>query len=201
VKISALAIPDAWVCQPDVHADDRGAFLEWFRADLFREATGREFAVAQANHSVSARGVVRGVHYADVPPGQSKVVYCVQGEALDVVVDLRVGSPTFGMSDSVLLSDTERRVVVIGEGLGHAFCALRDGTCLAYLVSTVYRPEAEHTVSPLDPDLALSWPIDAGELRLSPRDQAAPGLAEARTAGLLPDYAACQSWYRERASA
>lgn len=201
MKISALAISDAWVCTPDVHHDDRGAFLEWYRADLLRDATGRTFDVAQANHSVSDRGVVRGIHYADTPPGQSKVVYCVQGEAVDIVVDLRVGSPTFGMSDAVLLNESERRVVVLGEGLGHAFCALRDGTCLTYLVSTVYRPEAEHTVSPLDPDLALSWPIDRDELRLSPRDQAAPTLAEARAAGALPDFAACVSWYEGRAGA
>jgi dTDP-4-dehydrorhamnose 3,5-epimerase len=195
VEVSALAIADAWVCEPLVHGDHRGAFLEWFRHDVLLAATGRRFEVAQANHSVSQRGVVRGIHFADTPPGQAKIVYCVQGEALDVVVDLRVGSPTFGVSDAVLLNETERRVVVIGEGLGHAFCALRDGTSLAYLVSTAYRPEAEHTVSPLDPDLALRWPIPADAMTLSPRDQAAPSLAEAQASGLLPSFEACTAWY------
>lgn len=190
-----MAIPDAWVCQPVVHGDDRGAFLEWFRGDLLAHATGRSFEVVQANHSLSARGVVRGVHYADTPPGQSKIVYCVQGEALDIVVDLRVGSPTFGKSDAVLLNETERRVVVIGEGLGHAFCALQDRTSLAYLVSTPYRPEAEHTVSPLDADLGLPWPMPVEELTLSARDEAAPTFAAAQAAGILPDYEACQAWY------
>lgn len=198
MKITALAVPDAWVCTPTIHGDDRGAFLEWFRADLLAEATGRGFAVVQANHSVSERGVVRGVHFADTPPGQSKVVYCTQGEALDVVVDLRVGSPTFGMTDSVLLNESERRVVVIGEGLGHAFCALTDRTSLVYLVSTAYHPEAEHTVSPLDPDLALTWPVSRDAITLSARDRAAPSLAEARAAGVLPDYEACRARYEEQ---
>lgn len=198
MKISELAIPDAWVCLPDVHGDDRGAFLEWFRVDLLQDFTGRRFDVAQANHSLSERGVIRGIHYADTPPGQSKIVYCVEGEALDVIVDLRVGSPTFGMSDTVELNAAERRVVVVAEGLGHGFCALRDRTSLAYLVSTPYRPAAEHTVSPLDPELALSWPVSPEEMLLSPRDQAAPSLADARAAGMLPDYDSCRSWYRSR---
>ena len=201
MKVTPLAIADAWVCTPEVHRDDRGAFLEWFRADLLLEHTGRRFDVVQANHSISDRGVVRGVHYADTPPGQSKVIYCVEGEILDVVVDLRVGSPTFGQSDSVLLSSDDRRVVVISEGLGHAFCATRDRTNLGYLVSSPYRPEVEHTVSPLDPKLGLSWPFEPDELRLSPRDAAAPSLREAGDAGLLPDLAACRSWYEGRASA
>ncbi|HVY09130.1 MAG TPA: dTDP-4-dehydrorhamnose 3,5-epimerase [Jatrophihabitantaceae bacterium] len=199
MKITELAVPGAWRCVPDVHHDDRGEFLEWFRADLVGEAAGRRFDVAQANHSVSDRGVVRGVHFADTPPGQSKVVYCVEGEAIDVIVDLRVGSPTYGQHDSVLLNAVDRQVVVIAEGLGHAFCATRDRTSLAYLVSAPYNPEVEHTVSPLDPELGLPWPLPADELRLSPRDAAAPTLEQARAAGVLPSYDACQAWYAERA--
>ena len=197
MRITQLSIADAWVCLPDVHGDDRGAFLEWFRADRLAEVTGRRFDVVQANHSLSDRGVIRGIHFADVPPGQSKIIYCVQGEALDVIVDVRVGSPTFGKSEVVELTEAQRRVVVLGEGLGHGFCALQDRTSLAYLVSTTYRPEAEHTVSPLDPELALSWPLTRSEMVFSARDEAAPSLAQAQAAGLLPDYEACRSWYAE----
>lgn len=195
MKVDELSVADSWVCSPQAHADPRGTFLEWFRADVLHDVTGRRFEIAQANHSISRRGVVRGIHCAAVPPGQSKVVYCPSGAVLDVVVDLRVGSPTFGAVDSVVLDAVERRVVVVSEGLGHAFCALRDDSSVAYLVSTVYQPGAEFSVSPLDPDLALPWPVDLGELELSEKDRSAPGLAEAQDAGVLPTYAACLERY------
>jgi dTDP-4-dehydrorhamnose 3,5-epimerase len=183
------------VITPRVFADDRGSFLEWFRGDLLHEATGRRFDVMQANHSVSQRGAVRGVHFADVPPGQAKLVYCPAGEVLDVVVDLRVGSPTFGLVDSVVLDDVDRRAVLISEGLGHAFCALRDGSSITYLVSTAYNPAAERTVSPLDPSLGARWPVSADQLLLSAKDAAAPTLAAAEQQGILPSYDACTAWY------
>jgi dTDP-4-dehydrorhamnose 3,5-epimerase len=195
MKVEPLAVPDAWLCTPRVHGDDRGMFLEWYRGDILAEATGRRFDIIQANHSRSKRGVLRGLHFADVPPGQAKFVYCPQGSALDVIVDLRVGSPTFGAVDSVVLDDRERRAVFIAEGLGHAFCALSDDTSLTYLVSSVYNPAVERTVSPVDPELALPWPIDAAELELSPKDRDAPTLAAARAAGELPDYDACLAAY------
>jgi dTDP-4-dehydrorhamnose 3,5-epimerase len=188
MKIEPMAIEGAWVCSPTVHADGRGVFLEWFRADILGSATGTGFEVAQANHSVSNRGVVRGVHFSDVPPGQAKLVYCPTGSVLDVVVDLRVGSPTFGLADSVVLDDVERRAVFISEGLGHAFYAQSDSASLTYLVSSVYDPRHEHTISPADPALALPWPTDRGELVMSDRDAAAPSLAEAQALGLLPTY-------------
>ncbi|HET7530948.1 MAG TPA: dTDP-4-dehydrorhamnose 3,5-epimerase family protein [Mycobacteriales bacterium] len=194
MKVEALDIPDAWVCTPNVFGDDRGVFLEWFRADALAEQTGRRFTVAQANHSVSRRGSVRGVHYADVPPGQAKYVYCPRGAVLDVIVDIRVGSPTFGRSTSVVLDETDRRGVFLSEGLGHAFCALADETAVTYLVSSVYNPTAEHGVHPLDVDLALPWPGDA-DIVLSPKDAAAPTLAAARDAGMLPPYDDCRRHY------
>jgi dTDP-4-dehydrorhamnose 3,5-epimerase len=196
VKIEPMAVPDAWVCAPRVHGDDRGEFLEWFRGDALAEATGRRFAVLQANHSTSKRGVVRGVHFADVPPGQSKFVYCPVGAVLDVVIDLRVGSPTFGAVDSVILDDVDRRAVFISEGLGHAFCALRDDTSVTYLVSSVYDPVAERTVSPLDPTLGLAWPADL-ELLMSDKDVAAPGLDDAVRDGILPSYDTCLARYAD----
>jgi dTDP-4-dehydrorhamnose 3,5-epimerase len=197
VKIEPMAVPDAWVCAPRVHGDDRGSFLEWFRGDALAEATGRRFGVMQANHSTSKQGVVRGVHFADVPPGQAKFVYCPVGAILDVVVDLRVGSPTFGAVDSVVLDDVDRRAVFLSEGLGHAFCALRDDTSVTYLVSSVYDPIAERTVSPLDPTLGLAWPTDLGELLMSDKDVAAPGLDDAVRDGILPSYDACRVRYAD----
>ncbi|HYJ74288.1 MAG TPA: dTDP-4-dehydrorhamnose 3,5-epimerase family protein, partial [Kineosporiaceae bacterium] len=117
------AVPDAYVLTPVQHGDERGTFLEWFRSEQL-EAVGHPLGLAQANLSVSRPGVVRGIHYADVPPGQAKYVTCVRGAVLDVVVDLRVGSPAFGRWEAVRLDDRERRALYVAEGLGHAFCAL-----------------------------------------------------------------------------
>ena len=200
VNLRELAVPDAYEITPVQHGDDRGVFLEWFRADRLAEATGRAFDLAQANCSVSRRGVLRGVHYADVPPGQAKYVTCFSGAVLDVVVDLRVGSPTFGAVDSVLLDDTDRRAVFVSEGLGHAFIALSDTAVVGYLCSTSYSPTREHEIHPLDPDLALPWPADLSP-ELSPKDAAAPTLATAADSGLLPRYEQCRAWYDSLTSA
>jgi dTDP-4-dehydrorhamnose 3,5-epimerase len=197
MNITPLAVPDAWVCTPQVHGDSRGAFVEWFRGDLLAAATGRRFEVMQANHSVSKRGVVRGIHFADVPLGQAKFVYCPVGAFLDIVVDLRVGSPTFGAIDSVVLDGVERRAVFLSEGLGHVICALQDGSSANYLVSTTYDPVAERTISPLDPELALPLPTHLGELLLSDKDRAAPSLSDAVGQDILPTMQACQARYAE----
>ena len=188
--MDALDIEGAWVFTPRIHADRRGSFLEWFRDSEIRAALGRDLPVAQANCSVSARGVVRGVHFADVPPGQAKYVSCMSGAILDVVVDLRVGSPGFGRWEAVPLDAQSRRAVLIAEGLGHAFVTMSDEATVLYLCSTPYAPGREHGVHPLDPDLGIAWPGDV-EAILSDKDAAAPSLAQARSAGLLPDYADC----------
>lgn len=199
MKLDALAVGDSWVLTPTVHRDERGAFLEWFRGDLVAERTGRPFPVMQANHSISARGVIRGVHFADVPPGQAKYVYCASGTVLDVVVDLRVGSPTFGRHAAVELDALDHRAVLMAEGLGHAFCALSDTVEVVYLVSTTYDPAVEHTISALDPELDLPWSMSTDTPpRLSPRDASAMSLAEALSAGILPSYEACQAHYAAR---
>ncbi len=170
-------------------------FLEWFKADVFSDTVGHRLGVAQANHSVSSRGVVRGVHFAAVPPSQGKYVYCAKGAVLDVVVDIRVGSPTFGQWDSVRLDDVDRRAVYLAEGLGHVFMSLRDDSTVTYLCSTGYNPEREFGTHPLDPALELPWPDDIEPL-LSPKDQAAPTLSEAADQGLLPSYADCVAYYQ-----
>ncbi|GEE01398.1 DTDP-4-dehydrorhamnose 3,5-epimerase RmlC [Gordonia spumicola] len=191
MKVRELTIPGAWEFTPAQHGDDRGLFLEAFKGDLLAETIGHRFELAQVNTSVSAAGVLRGIHFADVPPGQAKYVTCNVGAVLDVVVDLRVGSSTFGKWDAVLLDDTNRKAVYLAEGLGHGFCSLMDGSTVTYLCSTGYNPAAEHGVNPLDETLGIDWPRvgrDGSplEYRLSDKDVAAPGLAEAQRLGLLP---------------
>jgi dTDP-4-dehydrorhamnose 3,5-epimerase len=185
VRVQSLGIEGAWEVVPLQHSDNRGVFLEWYRHERLAEAVGRPLELAQANLSVSARGVVRGIHFADVPPGQAKYVTCVRGAVWDVVVDLRRGSPTFGRWEPVRLDDTERRAVYLAEGLGHGFCALTGEATVAYLCSTVYNPAAERAVNPLDGSLGITWP--AVEPVLSERDAAAPGL----DAAPLPSYHDC----------
>jgi dTDP-4-dehydrorhamnose 3,5-epimerase len=196
VEIRELAVPDSHVIDLVPHGDSRGRFTEWYRADVLESAVGHPLRLAQANHSVSARGALRGVHFASVPPGQAKYVYCPAGRLLDVVVDLRVGSPTFGVHDSVVLDSERPRAVYLAEGLGHAFLSLADGTSVTYLVSTNYDPAREFTVSPLDSELDLPWPADV-ELELSARDRLAPSLAEAREQGLLPTMEQCAARYTQ----
>ncbi|MFX1785650.1 dTDP-4-dehydrorhamnose 3,5-epimerase family protein [Prescottella equi] len=188
-----LKIPGAYEVTPRQFGDDRGLFLEWFKQSSFTDAAGRPLSLAQANCSVSARGVLRGIHYADVPPGQAKYITCLTGAVLDVVVDLRVGSQTFGQWDSVLLDTEHRRAVFLSEGLGHGFVALEEGSTVVYLCSTEYNPEREHEIDPFDAEIGIDWPTvgtdgSALTFELSAKDQAAPGLASARDAGALPTY-------------
>jgi dTDP-4-dehydrorhamnose 3,5-epimerase len=192
MKIRPLSIEGAFEVTPQQHGDPRGRFLEYYRFDRLAEAVGHPLRLAQANLSISARGVLRGVHFADVPPSQAKYVTCVRGAGLDVVVDIRVGSPTFGEWDAVRLDDVDGRAVYLSEGLGHAFCALSDDATLSYLCSATYNPEREHTVHPLDPRLAIDWPVS--EPILSRRDAAAPSLAQALESGLLPRYETCREY-------
>ena len=194
MQIEALPIEGAWVITPKVHGDDRGAFLEWFKDPVFTEAVGHRFDLAQANCSVSARGVLRGIHFADVPPGQAKYVTCVKGAVLDVIVDIRIGSPTFGQWTSVLLDDRDRRAVYLSEGLGHGFASLADGSTVVYLCSEPYAPTREHEVHPLDPAVGIDWQLDGATPELSAKDAAAPSLAEAAERGLLPSWEACRQF-------
>jgi dTDP-4-dehydrorhamnose 3,5-epimerase len=196
VDIRPLAVPDSYVLDLVPHGDPRGRFTEWYRADALAAAVGFPLPLAQANHSVSARGVLRGVHFALVPPGQAKYVYCAEGRVLDVVVDVRVGSPTFGVHDSVVLDSEQPRATYLAEGLGHAFVSLAERSSVTYLVSSPYDPQREFGVHPLDPDLALPWPADV-EFQLSAKDAAAPTLAQAREQGLLPTMAECTARYAE----
>ncbi|PHV68038.1 dTDP-4-dehydrorhamnose 3,5-epimerase family protein [Williamsia muralis] len=191
--IEPLSIDGAWEITPKKFGDPRGLFMEAFRGDLLAEVIGHPFDLQQANLSVSAAGVLRGVHFADVPPGQAKYVSCPKGAIFDVVVDIRVGSPTFGAWDGALLDDVDRRALYIGEGLGHAFVALEDNSVVTYLCSTGYNPAGEHGINPLDPAIGIEFPTAARDgsdltFTLSDKDTAAPTLAEAEASGLLPEY-------------
>jgi dTDP-4-dehydrorhamnose 3,5-epimerase len=194
VQIRELAVRDAYALDLVPHGDARGRFTEWYRADVLSGALGYGLHLAQANHSVSARGVLRGVHFALVPPGQAKYVYCPAGRVLDVVVDVRVGSPTFGVHDAVVLDSDRPRAVYLAEGLGHAFVSLADASSVTYLVSSGYDPGREFGIHPLDPALDLPWPADV-EFELSAKDQQAPTLEQAREQGLLPTMEECVAWY------
>jgi dTDP-4-dehydrorhamnose 3,5-epimerase len=201
VDVRQLSVPGALEVTPVQHADDRGVFLEWFRQDEFAEHVGHPLHLAQANCSVSSAGTLRGIHFAQLPPSQAKFVTCVSGAALDVVVDLRIGSATYGQWDSVLIDDRDRRAVYLPEGLGHAFMALEDHTVVNYLCSAPYAPGREHGVHPLDPEIGIDWPTQARDGSplaplLSPKDEAAPSLAEVREAGLLPTYEDAQAFTR-----
>lgn len=140
--------------------------------------------------SVSRRGVVRGIHFADVPPSQAKYVTVTHGAVVDFVVDIRVGSPTFGQWDSVVLDTVDRRALYIAEGLGHCFVALTDDAAVSYLVSEVFAPQREHGITPLDEAIGLDLPFARDELLLSEKDIAAPTLLEAQREGLLPTWEA-----------
>lgn len=191
MKAEELAVEGALVFTPEVFPDQRGLFVSPFQQQAFTRAHGAPlFRVAQTNHSMSRRGVVRGVHYTVTPPGTAKYVYCASGEAIDIVVDIRVGSPTFGKWDAVRVDPREFRAVYFPVGVGHAFIALADDTVMSYMLAEPYVAEYEKGIDVLDPQLGLPIPEDIEPI-LSERDAVAPGLAEAEAAGLLPRYDEC----------
>lgn len=191
MKVRELGISGAVELTPVIHRDDRGTFHEWVRVDLFEEALGLPFRLAQANSSVSAAGAIRGIHFTELPPSQAKYVTCVRGSILDFVVDIRLGSPTFGQWEAVPLDDLDCKVVYISEGLGHAFIALQDDTVVNYLVTTPYSPGRDHGIDPFDETIGIEWPTQDTHGRplehlLSPKDSKAPSLDELTRTGLLP---------------
>ncbi len=184
-----LSVAGAWEITPTVRPDPRGLFFEWFTDDEFATITGHHLDLRQANVSVSSAGVLRGLHFAQLPPSQAKYVTCLRGAVFDVVVDVRVGSPTFGQWDSVLLDDRDHRTIYLSEGLAHGFLALEDDSTVAYLCSAGYSPTREHTICPTDPAIGIDWPlVDGAAPNLSERDAAAATLDELRAAGLLPTW-------------
>ena len=194
MDIRALKIEGSFEITPRQFPDDRGLFLESFRGDRLAEVIGHRLDVVQTNVSVSSRGTIRGVHYADLPPSQAKYITALSGSFIDFVIDIRVGSPTFGEWDSVLLDTVDRRSVYVAEGLGHAICSLEDASTVTYLCSATYDPVREHGINPLDPELGLAVPEGITPV-LSARDAAAPSLSRAAEQGLLPLYDECVRYY------
>jgi dTDP-4-dehydrorhamnose 3,5-epimerase len=184
VKLIELSIPGLFVLESPVWGDDRGSFREWFKEEDFLDA-GVAFQARQANLSVSKKNVVRGLHYSMAPDGQAKVVTCAHGELDDVIVDVRVGSPTFGQHEIVhLVADAERSVYV-PVGVAHGFCVTSELGALTYLLSSPFNAAAELEINPFDDELNVSWPI-SGEAIVSPKDADAPSLRERLDAKELP---------------
>jgi epimerase EvaD len=192
-RVVPSTIDGAFQFTPPVFPDDRGLFASPYQEAPFAEALDRPlFPVRDVSHNRSARGVLRGIHYTVAPPGRAKYVYCPYGRVQDYLVDLRVGSPTFGRWDTTELTGDNCRALYIPVGVGHAFLSLQDDSVIVYLMSEGYVPANELAISPLDPGIGL--PIPSGlTIRQSGRDAAAPTLAQARERGLLDDYELCRN--------
>ena len=158
---------------PVVHGDERGFFLETFRHDALAEL-GIDLPFVQDNQSRSRQGIVRGMHFQ---PGQAKLVRCARGSILDVVVDIRVGSPQFGEWEGFTLDDVEHRQLYVPDGFAHGFCVLSDLADVTYKVTSYYDPSSESGFAFNDPAVGIEWPSE-GELLVSARDREAPTLAE-----------------------
>jgi len=159
MKVTPLAIAGAWLIESPVYPDDRGIFREWFKLEALKEIGVSAFEVRQANTSISKRGVIRGIHYSPEIDGQTKLVTCTSGSVLDVIVDLRPESITYGDYLEVELSENFGKCVYIASGLGHGFQALEDKSVVTYLLDREYSPNNEFGINPLDPNLSIKWPL------------------------------------------
>lgn len=174
MEIVEAGLDGAKLIKPRVHGDERGFFLESFRSDAFVEG-GITTAFVQDNHSRSSRAIVRGMHFQ---PGQVKLVRCVRGAILDVIVDIRPGSSSFGRWKGYELNDETHHQLLVPDGFAHGFCVLSEVADVTYKVSSYYDPEAESGFRFDDPAVGIEWPLPTEELIASARDQRAPTLAE-----------------------
>jgi dTDP-4-dehydrorhamnose 3,5-epimerase len=188
MTLQELSISGAYVITHKVFPDERGLFREWFKADEI-ESIDDTFSVEQANYSKSKQFVIRGIHYSVAPQGQAKLVTCASGQIVDVLVDLRVGSPSYLKIEYVELSEDFGKVVFIPTGVGHGFFVESESAAVVYLTSSGYAPEYEKAIIPTDPELGIIWPIPFGELGvISKADTEAPTLAQAKESGILPTF-------------
>ena len=188
MSLQELSIRGAYLVQHRVFPDERGLFREWFKAEEIA-SFDESFSVQQANYSKSKKSVIRGIHYSLSPVGQSKVVTCVSGLVTDVLVDLRLGSPTYLKVEYISLSDASGDVLYIPTGVGHGFIVESESASVAYLASSAYAPNYEKAICPTDPALGIIWPLQPGELGvISQADKSAPSLAQAEISGDLPIY-------------
>ncbi len=188
MTLQALSISGAYVVTHKVFTDERGLFREWFKAEEL-VLIDESFSVQQANYSQSKQSVIRGIHYSLAPGGQAKLVTCASGRVVDVLVDLRIGSPTFLEVEYVELSEESGKVVFIPTGVGHGFFVESESAAVVYLTSSKYSPDYEKAICPSDPELAIKWPIRLGEPGIISRsDTEAPSLAQAKESGILPTF-------------
>ncbi len=178
MMFTRTAIPDVIIIEPKVHGDDRGYFVETFRGDKLEEFLGYKIGFCQDNESKSSRGVLRGLHYQLPPHAQTKLVRVIQGRVLDVAVDIRKGSPTFGLHVSVELSSENKKQMLVPRGFAHGFVVLEDDTVFAYKVDNYYSPECDRGIAFDDVALNIDWLVPHNELNLSAKDKVQPKLAE-----------------------
>jgi dTDP-4-dehydrorhamnose 3,5-epimerase len=189
MKATPLSIDGSWKIEFQKFNDNRGFFYESFKEEDFKNLIGRNLNIKQTNTSSSSKGSVRGIHYALVPPSQ-----CQRGSIKDYVIDIRVGSPTFGQFEIIELSENSASAVFIEEGLAHAFVALENQTVVTYFVTEKYNPEREKGINPFDKTLNVKWPDI--ELILSEKDKQAISLEEAKNQGLLPTFDECKKFIK-----
>ncbi len=178
MKFIRTKIPEVIVVEPKIHGDERGYFAETFRQDMFEEFLGFKINFIQDNESRSYRGVLRGLHYQLPPHAQSKLVRVIDGKVLDVAVDIRVGSPTFGFYVAVELSGKNKKQMFIPRGFAHGFVVLTESCTFAYKVDNYYSPESDRGIAFDDKNLNIDWQLGLGELCLSPKDTMQPKLCE-----------------------
>ncbi len=171
-------IPDVVIVDPQVHGDERGYFVETFRTDKLEAFLGYQINFCQDNESKSAKGVLRGLHYQLHPTAQTKLVRVIQGSVLDVAVDIRKGSPTFGKHVAVELSSENKRQLLVPRGFAHGFVVLEEDTIFAYKVDNYYSPENDRGIAFDDPELHIDWQLPHNELKLSQKDKVQPKLHE-----------------------
>lgn len=186
MTLQELSIEGAYLATHKVFPDERGLFREWFKADEIATVDSA-FSVQQANYSKSKQWVIRGIHYSLAPGGQSKVVTCASGSIVDVLIDLRLDSPSYLKVEYIELSEDSGSVVYIPSGVGHGFIVESESASVVYLTSSGYSPEFEKAICPTDPDLGIKWPLPIGEIgTISKADTEAPTLLQARESGNLP---------------
>ena len=178
MKFIRTDLPDVVIVEPKVHGDDRGYFVETFRADKLEEFLGYKINFCQDNESKSSRGVLRGLHYQLAPAAQTKLVRVISGRVLDVAVDIRKGSPTFGKHVSVELTSENKRQLLVPRGFAHGFVVLEDDTVFAYKVDNYYSPENDRGIAFDDEALGIDWKVAFSELNLSAKDKVQPKLSE-----------------------
>lgn len=178
MKFTRTAIEDVVIIEPKVFGDHRGYFVETFRADKLEEFLGYKIDFCQDNESKSKKGVIRGLHYQLPPYAQTKLVRVIKGRVLDVAVDIRKGSPTFGRYVAVELSEENKKQLLVPRGFAHGFVVLEDETIFAYKVDSYYSPECDRGIAFDDPDIGIDWRLSRSELLLSEKDTKQPKLSE-----------------------